>query len=406
MVEHQQIDAGAEPLGEHRLLLVAAAEVAAHHVDGGGLDETLLHPVLRVTLLHARTQEAQDTERFEHQQVDILRHGHGNGQSLVTPVDRDMPDAQPHRVARRAARQPFPQQRHAAALGPFLPHNAPADGFLSRPHQSDQADDLTLPHREAEWIEQPLAAEISDLQYHIRARLGLVGLPKTVLRDRVPDHQPFDLRDPRLGGGHLRDVAAVAQDHDPVRVFNDLLQSVGNEHHRRILFQLLQRGKEGLPLAVRQHGSRLVEDQHGIFLPIERREPQQTGDLDHLARGGIHIAHQRVHVDLDVHSGQDGLGRLLHRAPGKEAAPGEDALVAEEQVLHDRQVGHQGAFLEHHAYAVADGSVRVLQHDARAVLPDQPQDLVPKHVEVDRIERDYTREHLGDLLQTEDRVLA
>ena len=355
MVEHQQIDAGAEPLGEHRLLLVAAAEVAAHHVDGGGLDETLLHPVLRVTLLHARTQEAQDAERLEHQQVDILRHGHGTGQSLVTPVDRDMSDAQPHRVARRAARQPFPQQRHAAALGPFLPHNAPADGFLSRPHQSDQADDLPLP---------------------------------------------------RLGGGHLRDVAAVAQDHDPVRVFNDLLQSVGNEHHRRILFQLLQRGKEGLPLAVRQHGSRLVEDQDGIFLPIERREPQQAGDLDHLARGGIHIAHQRVHVDLDVHSGQDGLGRLLHRAPGKEAAPGEDALVAEEQVLHDRQVGHQGAFLEHHAYAVADGSVRVLQHDARAVLPDQPQDLVPEHVEVDRIERDYTREHLGDLLQTEDRVLA
>ncbi len=167
-------------------------------------------------------------------------------------------------------------------------------------------------------------------------RVGLGAVGEDVL-DVATGHQPDELG----GGGGLggqvgRHGATVLQHRHPVADLADLLEAVGDVHHRDALGgQVTDHPEEGLDLLLVERGRRLVHhDQPGVV----GERPRHADDL--LARGGQR-ADLAVGADLRVtEPGQQEPGGLA--GLGALDQPAARLLVPQEDVLGHGQARRPG----------------------------------------------------------------
>ncbi len=309
----------------------------------------------------------------------------------------------------------------------FQAVEASADLFLSRAHQTDQADDLSLPDREADGLERPFLGKVVDLQDHLIPGRRLLILPVTVRGERVPYHGLFYVGDARVRCRNLGDVLPVLHDHDPVGVLHDFLQAVGNKDDGCFLLDVPQDREECVSFPLGEDRRRLIQYEDGIRLPVQPGKPKEARDFHHLPHGRRHCRDGRFHADVDLDVLQEALGGRAHVPSGEKAEFAETYFVTEEQVFHDGQVRNKAAVLEHHPDPETRAIRGIFQRDRLApqrespavglnetdqdfhesgfpgaVLPDKADHLVRVHGEVHIVQGDDSRVGLAHLPQIED----
>ena len=223
-------------------------------------------------------------------------------------------------------------------------------------------------------------------------------------------------------GSRRADDPAAAQDRDPVRDLEDLVELVGDEDDRRAaLDERAHDREELLGLLRREDGRRLVEDED-VGLAIQRLE-----DLDALPDADRQVLDEGIGVDLEAMALRD------LDDPGSRGAPVERAdrpagvLHAEHDVLGDGEDRDEHEVLVDHADAGRDRVARTAElrpalssmrispssggvepvedvHEgrlARAVLAEQAEDLAGLHDEIDPLIGHDPGEALGDPPQLE-----
>ena len=286
------------------------------------------------------------------------------------------------------------------------------------------ADDLALPHLQADPVHQLDAALVDNRQIghgqHRGARLA--GLFVDLQQHIAADHQPRQLLAGRPLGGQRADHLAAAQHGDPVGDLQHLVQLMGDEDDRRAaLRQRADGGEQLLSLLGGEHRRRLVEDQH-LGTPVERLQ-----DLDPLLLGHP----DRLHAGVRPHLQPEALRQLGHPPVGlgvveQRAVAG---LVGKHDVLGHRHHRDQHEVLVHHADAGVDrvpgrtdpqrppaqqdlarvGLGQPVEHVhqralAGAVLAQQRQHLAAAHREIDIAVRDHAAVALGDAAKLEEGV--
>ena len=281
--------------------------------------------------------------------------------------------------------------------------------------QARDAEDLPGARLEVDPA-QPLAVDPASLDRH-----GLVDLvdhagPEVGV-DVVADHLAG--QGPRVEGVDVvgADPATATQDGDPVGDREDLVHPVRDvEDAHAPAAHLGDHLEEPLDLLVRQHGRRLVEDQHATALPaLECGRDRHDGPL-HRGRGGQRAVDVEVDVERREHpTGLDLL--LLPEDPAAEAAS--EAAVEREVVLgaqledqaevlvdEAQPVGHGPAHLEGDTVQLGVGVrvCRVVRREhlderrlARAVLAHQGVDLARRDVDRDVVQRPRPGEGLREV---------
>ncbi len=186
------------------------------------------------------------------------------------------------------------------------------------------------------------ALEVDGAAGHVAGDLGAVGLR---------GHQPGD-------------GPPVPEHGDVVAELEDLAQLVRDDDDGATgVAQPAQHVEEQPGLLRRQHGGRLVEDQH-LRLAVQRLQ-----DLDPLEDADREVPHPRPGVDLEPVP----LGELLHGPHGRaavEQAAGAPRLGAVDDVLGHRHRREQPERLVHHAHPGGDGLDGRAEGDRPAVDPD------------------------------------
>ena len=182
-------------------------------------------------------------------------------------VDADLAAAQPDRPAVDLVGA----DHRARHLGP------------ARAHQSGEAEDLALAQLEAHVLEQVLGTEAGDLEHGLAASLDADRL--RLARDLAADHHGDDLLHGRLLRVARADVAAVADDRDPVGDPFDLVHAVRDVDDAGVgLHEAADQVVQDLDLGVVERRGRLVHDQQlGVV-------GQRLADLDHLLLGDGEVA--------------------------------------------------------------------------------------------------------------------
>ena len=179
----------------------------------------------------------------------------------------------------------------------------------------------------------------------------------------LPPHHGGD----QPGGGDVvtcvgGDVAAVAEDRDPVRDGEHLLQAVADEQDGDALVpQLADLPEQALDLVGRQRSRGLVHDQHP---DVER---DGLGDFDRLLsrHGQAHRRHAGVEVDVEAR--QQGLGVRAHLPPAHDTP---QVTVADEDVLGHAEIREDQRLLVDGGDAQPLGVGRVPRRRGRAVDQD------------------------------------
>ena len=229
-----------------------------------------------------------------------------------------------------------------------------------------------------------------------------------------PDHERCQLMPVGIGGPHLANQLAVAQDKHAGRNRHHFVQLVTDEDHRHAArYRLAQRGKQVIRLLRSQDGCRFVKDEDPR-LAVKRLE-----DLDPLPFADAQAAHPRVGMN-----GQPEVARQLFDPTARGGAPPAQppqGFGPQDDVFHHRQVVSQGEMLVHHADAgrqcrarIAGGKWRAEQFDralvgrivaekdvherglARAVFAQQRDHLAFVKVKGDRVVGNQRSEPLGD----------
>src|SRR5262249_49408075 len=152
------------------------------------------------------------------------------------------------------------------------------------------------------------------------------GLAREELGDLAPDHPADDLGLRRLRGRERLDRPAIAEDRDPVRDREDLLEPVRDVDARdAALAEVTENVEEDLDLLIAQRGGRLVEDQHARVLG------EGFHDLDELLLADAQVTDAGLRVEVELEAPEELARPAVHGEPVDEAAA--DRLLAEEHVL-------------------------------------------------------------------------
>jgi hypothetical protein len=144
----------------------------------------------------------------------------------------------------------------------------------------------------------------------------------------------------------------------------DLLETVADVRDRDAAgLELADDRKQGVDLALRERGGRLVEDQDlGV-------EGQRLGDLDHLLFGHAELGDLLVEIQVALEQLQDlrrarPLGGVVDDLEGA-GLPAR--LMADEHILQNRHLLEQAGLLIHDGDAAVVGLVRIAERDLLAV---------------------------------------
>ena len=235
------------------------------------------------------------------------------------------------------------------------------------------------------------------------------------------DHHADEPSSAQLCGRCGPHDAAVPQHGDAIGDGEYLVEPVGDVDDRHaVVAQSADDTEQVLHLGVAERGGGLVhDDDAGV-------EAERLRDLDQLPLAHTEPGDHAVRVDVQSELGHELLGSLAHRPPVEhaEAVP---MLSSQEDVLVHRELGDQVELLVDHRDAAVLGLAGVLErrrlpvdeqralelrvdaaHDAhegrlpRPVLPNEGVDLSHAHIERHVLERDDTREALGDIAHGED----
>jgi len=255
-------------------------------------------------------------------------------------------------------------------------------------------------------------AQVAHLQQH-RAALG--ALLRVHVRQLAAHHHPDHVRRGGLGGDPRADVAAVAQNRDPVGEGEDLAQLVADvQDAHPFSRQAAQQVKERGRFVLGQGGGRLVQDEdfalHG----------ERLGDLDELLVGHGERADLGAGIDGHVEPGQVAAGVLEqfaildHAQPVGGQAAGVDVLGHRQGRDHAQLLVDDGDPQGDRVLRAAQGDGLPLEEDlagvggvhagedlhqrafAGAVLPDHGVNLAGLQLQLHIVQRQRARKLLGN----------
>ena len=182
--------------------------------------------------------------------------------------------------------------------------------------------------------------------------------------DRAAEHQLDQLVLGQVGGRVGADLAAVAQDSDPLGDLEHLVQAVGYvEDAHAALAHAADRVEERVHLGLGQRGGRLVEHQQaGAGLPL----PQGPGDRDAGAFRGGEVADRRADVEAEAERPDHLARRAALAAPPDSRADAGVEAAAQRKVLGHVQVVDQGKVLVDEAQPGGARGGRVAEADRLA----------------------------------------
>jgi hypothetical protein len=218
------------------------------------------------------------------------------------PIARDHRPASVGELSRREVRYGDSIDRDVS-LGRFSESDQDLHQLLlAVPVHPGDAEDLPLPHLEAQIVEPDLPADIDQRQVAHRDH-GLAWFQDRPLDPEhhvTPDHHPSELRLVRLRHGHRPDHRAVAEHRAAVGHGEKLVELVGDEDRRTTLVhERPQDRRQFLPLRRSQDGSGLVQHQE-VRAPIQELE-----DLHPLLHTDGEVLDPVFGIDLEVVPGRE-----------------------------------------------------------------------------------------------------
>src|SRR4051794_2426209 len=417
LVEDDHAGSAREPFGDHHLLLVAAGQAR------GGLPSLPLHaelldgpvgeggrggfrdPAAVPDLVEIRVDDILADRMLDDEALELAILGHhydtlGDGvggprQAQLPPVEPDRPVA--HRVG--AGDRPHALRPSGAA-------------------QPGDPEDLALRPREGDVPERPVRpGEAPDLQH----RAGLRSRDRRKHPLQASAHHAFDDRAHRRRAvGELRHPLAVAQHDDAIGDLADLLQPVRDVDDADALGpELAHLLEERLGLGAAERGRGLVEDEE------LRVQGERLRDLDQLLLRGRETLHLPRRREAQVEAGELFLRPLDHG--GAIDPAGLRRPAADEDVLGDRELrqelellvdqhealvdrlprGGRGVGLPQPGHLPLEGRPRPGDDAgqrglARAIFPEQGDDLAGVDVQVDLAEHLERAVALRDAAERED----
>ena len=164
-----------------------------------------------------------------------------------------------------------------------------------------------------------------------------------------------------LGGIELRNMAAVAQNRDPLRQFEDLIQPVRDvEDGIAFAPKTPNEGKQAIGLARRQGCRRFVENEDA------GRSRSGTGDLDQLLLRLAQASGGCIEVDRLIDCVQMARREFAGTVP-IDLAQRVDLLGAEQDIFGDSKVGYEADFLWRDGDAGKLGVARRVETDVTAI---------------------------------------
>ena len=175
---------------------------------------------------------------------------------------------------------------NGSGLNTLQPRNRLQQLLLPAVGDSRDAQHLSPKGREGDVVELQDALGIPHREsLDTDALRGVNGRgPVDVERHLVPDHHVRHLLRGGLGGDHLANIDALAQDYDAVADLLNLVELVRDDNDRlAVIAHVAKNGKELLGLLGRKHGGWLVEDED-VRTPVD-----ELHDLDGLLLGHAHL---------------------------------------------------------------------------------------------------------------------
>ena len=293
LVEHEHFGRHVEPLRQHRLLLVAAREVADRRVERGRPDVQAIAERGGSRPLGIAVDEAEPApERGDPRQRDVRRDALGQRQPELAPVLGHVRDPGAERVAGGRDLHLTAVDRDRAGVRRSDAEEREPDVGAAGPDETGQADHLPGANVEAHIFERAGATEARDPERHVA---WLVAGPDEEVADLTPDHLPDEEVLGHLAHWSRRDPAAVAEHGDAIGDPEDLVETVADEQHRdAAVSEPVDLAEQALRLVRRQRGGRLVHDQDpGV-------ERDRLGDLDGLLGTDGQRAGWRPRIEVDV----------------------------------------------------------------------------------------------------------
>jgi hypothetical protein len=325
-----------QPFGERDLLLIAAGKAAKAQFDIGRTNIERLDLLGRQrALLVGLEQKARQPP--QHRDRDILvdrlfaeQHG--------APAFGDIGDAGfaggagVGEIGRLAA------YGERAAFGPQLAEQGAGEFELAAAHEAIDAEHLAAARGEGHVAIGGAERQAAGFEHDRRGRLARqADLAEIALFELLAPGADHPLDDPALVdlGGHRRgrDFAAIAENRDLVRHFQDVVEEMRNKDQAAAaLLELDQHVEQPLDFRRRQSRCRLVENDDA------RAGEEHAGELDELLHADREIAEPGARVDVEAEIPQLLLGLPRHFAPGDDAEP-VDRLHPEKDVLGDGELG-------------------------------------------------------------------
>ncbi len=405
------------------LLHVAAGEQADARIGRCAAHIEALDDTARMVTHRRAAQEAATLERWliEPFERGILSHAHLAHHALRVPVLRDAAKTERDAPAWRQGvdRRAIEQQVAGGWRG--KPADQPPEGRLPIARNADDAKNLAAAHIKGNIAQPRLAGfDKADATGAEQRRAGLLRLAHGAA-DAPADHEFGKLRPAGLRRAAFRHGLAATQNHDAVSRRQHLAKLVRNEHQRQPFARHdLERGEEGFGLALGQHGSRLVEDQHAR-IAVERLK-----DLHALALADREIADPRIGIDGEPEARGDPEQLRPRLLPAR--AQAEQRLGTDDDIVEHGEIGGQREMLMHHADARLDRGARLARRQglakgphltligdvmaeqdvhqrrlARTVLAQQRKDFALAEREADRVIGGEAAEALGDAAHFEHR---
>ncbi len=361
-------------LAQHQLLLVAAGELAGTHRGIAGPDvEAARRPLQRPGLAGGVEEDAAQMA-LQRQQREVGPQPHIGQQPFALAVLGHV--GEPRRQRLRDVREARDLAAHLdlARRAVVQADDRFGDRRSARADEAGEAEDLTLAQIErhvpdARRLEMPHRQH--DRRIDIRLMLGRVEVGQL-----AADHHLRRRIRRQRDRGNRGDELTVAQHRHPVGQPHDLVELVRDEDDgdtaRREPADLLE---QRLRLAHRQHGGRLVHDQHpGVAA-------DRLGDLDHLLVGHRQGIDARIGVDVDMQRFEQGARLVVHFAGAEEAAT-VDLAAQEDRIHHPQMLGEVELLVDEddaHALGLPVGRQRhglaVINDGARGRLLEARQDL-------------------------------
>src|SRR6266545_659913 len=346
LVQDQQPRLGVHPFAEHDLLLVAARQLVDADVHAGSLDVESASVALGDDHLFVLVDSDPPTQPIQcgggHRGLDVVQEVQSEALAVLAHVG----DTGANGVVDAAQDQLATLQEHQAGMPAAVgaPEDAPRELGAASPHQTGDADDLTLSHAEVGVPDHDPAVVVGvahspvlQLEEHVSDLRLVVG---EAVVQVSPDHASDDPVLVDVAGAHVErlDGPTVSDDRDRVADPLDLVQLVA-DHDRGdpLALQTLQQVQQVRGVVVVERGGGLVEDEKFDVLA------QRLGDLHQLLLADSEVLHggQGVLAQPDPRHQLD--REVVGRVPVDNSAPG--GLIAQEDVLRDRELGDERQLL-------------------------------------------------------------